>query len=76
TMAAMGQASYASMLVAAVAARVLADSMWVFAGRARGRRLLHALVRFSLSLDTTLRIARTVVEKHGAPLLVLATFLP
>lgn len=46
TMAAMGQASYASMLVAAVAATVLADSMWFFAGRARGRRLLNALVRF------------------------------
>ncbi|WP_370544548.1 DedA family protein, partial [Burkholderia pseudomallei] len=72
TMAAMGQASYASMLVAAVAATVLADSMWFFAGRARGRRLLNALVRFSLSLDTTLRIARKVFEKHGAPLLVLA----
>ncbi|SMG00053.1 Rhodanese-related sulfurtransferase [Burkholderia singularis] len=76
TMAAMGQASYASMLCAAVGATVLADSLWFFAGRARGRRLLNSLVRFSLSLDTTLRVARKVFEKHGAPLLVLAKFLP
>lgn len=76
TMAAMGQASYAGMLCAAIGATMLADSLWFFAGRLRGRRLLNGLVRFSLSLDTTVRIARNVFERYGAPLLVLAKFLP
>ncbi|MBN3817000.1 cytochrome P460 [Paraburkholderia sp. Se-20369] len=76
TMAAMGQASYASMFVAAVGATMIADSLWFFMGRTRGRRLINALVRFSLSLDTTLRFARNLFERHGAPLLVLAKFLP
>ncbi len=76
TMAAMGQASYASMFVAAIGATLLADSLWFAAGRLRGRRLLNGLVRFSLSLDTTLRIARKVFERYGAPILILAKFLP
>ncbi|MGE8474195.1 MAG: DedA family protein, partial [Paraburkholderia hospita] len=76
TMAAMGQVSYAGVFCAAVGATLLADSMWFFVGRVRGRRLLNGLVRFSLSLDTTLRTARGVFERHGAPILTLAKFLP
>lgn len=76
TMAAMGQASYGSMFCAAVGATMIADSLWFFMGRTRGRRLINGLVRFSLSLDTAVRIARNVFERHGAPLLVLAKFLP
>ena len=76
TMAAMGQVSYAAVFCAAVCATLLADSLWFFVGRVRGRRLLNGLVRFSLSLDTTLRMARGVFERHGAPILTLAKFLP
>ncbi|WP_186173008.1 VTT domain-containing protein [Burkholderia gladioli] len=76
TMAAMGQASYASMFAAAIGATLLADSLWFSAGRLRGRRFLNGLVRYSLSLDTTLRIARKVFERYGAPILVIAKFLP
>jgi len=76
TMAAMGQVSYASVFCAAVVATLLADSLWFFVGRVRGRRLLNGLVRFSLSLDTSLRVARGVFERHGAPILMLAKFIP
>lgn len=76
TMAAMGQASYPGMFGAAIGATMLADSLWFCAGRARGRRFLNSLVRYSLSLDTTLRVARNVFERYGAPLLVLSKFLP
>jgi membrane protein DedA with SNARE-associated domain/rhodanese-related sulfurtransferase len=76
TMAAMGQTSYASVICAAVAATLIADSLWFFTGRAYGRRLLNYLVRFSLSLDTTVRLARNTYERHGAPILTLAKFLP
>lgn len=76
TMAAMGKGSLPSAFGAAVAATLLADSLWFFMGRARGRRLLSSLVRFSLSLDTTVRVTRNVFERFGAPILMVAKFLP
>jgi membrane protein DedA with SNARE-associated domain/rhodanese-related sulfurtransferase len=76
TMAAGGEASYVHLLAAAVAATLLADSLWFTAGRLRGRRLLNGLVRFSLSLDTTIRVARNVFERYGAPILSVAKFVP
>lgn len=76
TMAADGEVSYAHLLAAAVFATLLADSLWFTAGRKRGRRLLNGLVRFSLSLDTTIRVARNVFERHGAPILSVAKFVP
>ncbi|CAB3785415.1 VTT domain-containing protein [Paraburkholderia fynbosensis] len=76
TMAAMGQTSYVNVVFAAVAATLIADSLWFFTGRAYGRRLLNYLVRFSLSLDTTVRVARNTYERYGAPILTVAKFLP
>lgn len=76
TMAADGEVSYVHLLVAAVVATLLADSLWFTAGRKRGRRLLNGLVRFSLSLDTTIRLARNVFERYGAPILSVAKFVP
>ncbi|MBB3258555.1 membrane protein DedA with SNARE-associated domain/rhodanese-related sulfurtransferase [Paraburkholderia bannensis] len=76
TMAAGGEASYGNLLLAAVVATLFADSLWFSAGRLRGRRLLNGLVRFSLSLDTTIRVARNVFERHGAPILAVAKFVP
>ena len=76
TMAAVGQASYLYMICAAVGATLIADSLWFFTGRAYGRRLLNYLVRFSLSLDTTVRVARNTYERYGAPILTVAKFLP
>ncbi|MFX1675256.1 VTT domain-containing protein [Paraburkholderia sp. A2WS-5] len=76
TMAAGQEASYASLLLAAVVATLFADTLWFTAGRMRGRRLLNSLVRFSLSLDTTIRVARNVFERHGAPILAVAKFVP
>lgn len=76
TMAADGEVSYVHLLAAAVVATLLADSLWFTAGRMRGRRLLNGLVRFSLSLDTTIRLARNVFERYGAPILSVAKFVP
>ncbi|HTH61333.1 MAG TPA: VTT domain-containing protein [Paraburkholderia sp.] len=76
TMASMGEASYAHLLLAAVGATLIADSLWFAAGRLRGRRLLNGLVRYSLSIDTTIRVAHKVLERHGAPILSVAKFVP
>jgi rhodanese-related sulfurtransferase len=37
---------------------------------------LNYLVRFSLSLDTTVRVTRNTYERYGAPILTVAKFLP
>jgi membrane protein DedA with SNARE-associated domain/rhodanese-related sulfurtransferase len=76
TMAAEGEVSWLHLLMAAVVATLLADSLWFAAGRTHGRRLLNGLVRFSLSLDTSVRLARNVFERHGAPILSVAKFVP
>ncbi|WP_233868568.1 VTT domain-containing protein [Paraburkholderia adhaesiva] len=76
TMAADGEVSWLHLLIAAVIATLLADSLWFAAGRMHGRRLLNGLVRFSLSLDTSVRVARNVFERHGAPILSVTKFVP
>src|ERR1700733_6925012 len=76
TLVAAGLASFWHMLAAAVIAVVIADSLWFAAGRLYGRRFLTSLVRFSLSLDTTLRTARHWFERFGVPLLALSKFVP
>ncbi len=64
------------MLLAAVLAVLIADSLWFTAGRLYGRQFLNSLVRFSLSIDSTLRTARTWFERFGVPLLALSKFVP
>lgn len=76
TMAAVGDASLSHMLAAAVCAVLLADTVWFIAGRRHGRKVLNSIVRFSLSLDTTVRVARQSFEKFGAPLLAVSKFVP
>jgi len=76
TMCAVGEVSYPGVFAAAVCATLLADVLWFATGRLRGRRMLNALVRFSLSLDATVRIARNIFERHGAPILAISKFIP
>lgn len=76
TMIAAGEASFASMLAAAMTATLMADSLWFATGRLRGRRMLNRLVRFSLSLDAAVRVARGRFERFGAPLLAVSKFVP
>lgn len=76
TMAAVGDGSFAHMLIAAVSAVLIADTLWFVAGRRHGRRVLNRIVRFSLSLDTTVRVARSAFERFGAPLLAISKFVP
>ncbi|MDR5812424.1 MULTISPECIES: DedA family protein/thiosulfate sulfurtransferase GlpE [unclassified Caballeronia] len=76
TLVASGAASFWQMLLAAVLAVLIADSLWFAAGRLYGRRFLNSLVRFSLSIDSTLRTARRWFERFGVPLLALSKFVP
>jgi membrane protein DedA with SNARE-associated domain/rhodanese-related sulfurtransferase len=76
TLVAAGIASFWHMLSAAVLAVIIADMLWFSAGRLYGRRFLNSLVRFSLSIDTTLRTARHWFERFGVPLLAVSKFVP
>jgi membrane protein DedA with SNARE-associated domain/rhodanese-related sulfurtransferase len=76
TFVAQGTVPFWQMLLAAVLAVLMADSLWFAAGRLYGRRFLTSLVRFSLSIDSTIRTARNWFERFGVPLLALSKFVP
>lgn len=63
-------------LLAAFIASMLADHLWFLAGRRYGRRLLAVVCRISLSPDTCVRKTDDLVTRHGAPLLLVAKFIP
>ena len=64
------------VLLAGFVACLLADHAWYVAGRARGRVLLAGICRLSLSPDTCVRRTDDLIARHGAPLLLLAKFIP
>jgi membrane protein DedA with SNARE-associated domain/rhodanese-related sulfurtransferase len=73
---AAGLVSFGSVFAAAVAAVLISDGLWFVLGRHYGRRLLTRLVRVSLSLDSGIRKAHAWFERYGAPLLLVAKFVP
>lgn len=64
------------VLLAGFSAALLADHMWFVVGRRHGRRILAVVCRMSLSPDTCVRKADDLVARHGAPLLLVAKFVP
>lgn len=64
------------VLLAAFAACLIADHAWFLMGRRLGRRLLAGVCRLSLSPDTCVRKTDDLIMRHGAPLLLVAKFIP
>jgi len=64
------------LLAAAVFACLIADNVWFALGRAHGRKILGTVCRLSLSPDTCVRQTDDLVKRHGAPLLLVAKFIP
>lgn len=64
------------VLLVAVAASLIADSVWYALGRARGNRILKTLCRISLSPDSCVRQTESVFERWGLPSLLVAKFIP
>ena len=65
-----------SVLLAALFACLVADHFWFLTGRRYGRRLLAGVCRLSLSPDTCVRKTDDLISRHGAPLLLVAKFIP
>ncbi len=66
----------AAVLLAALLACLLADHFWFLTGRRYGRRLLSGICRLSLSPDSCVSRTDGLIARHGAPLLLVAKFIP
>ena len=76
SMVASGRLSFAHVLLAAVCAALLGDSVWFSAGRIFGRRLVAALSRRSYAVDTGMRTTGELFERHGPPIVAVSKFVP
>jgi len=68
--------SMPQVLAAAVAASLVADLAWFFAGARFGRPVLRTLCRISLSPDSCVRQTESIYARWGAPSLLVAKFVP
>ena len=75
-LAARGQFNVVALLGTAVAACLIADSVWYGIGRATGRRVLRVLCRISLSPDSCVRQTESVFTRFGPASLMVAKFVP
>jgi len=74
--AADGELSVFSILVVAIPAAMISDSIWYFAGRTYGYRVLKLLYRFSPSVDSHVRQTEAYFERWGSLALLVAKFIP
>jgi membrane protein DedA with SNARE-associated domain len=65
-----------NVLLVAVAASLIADTVWFLLGRRQGHRILRVLCRISLSPDSCVRQTESVFERWGNPSLLVAKFIP
>jgi membrane protein DedA with SNARE-associated domain/rhodanese-related sulfurtransferase len=73
---AAGQLSALSVTLAALAAALIANSLWYGAGRRYGQGVLRLLCRVSLSPDTCVRMTQTIFLRWGLASMVFSKFVP
>ena len=71
-----GQMSSTHVLLWAVIASLVADSIWFALGRRYGYRILRLLCRISLSPDSCVRDTEANFERWGMKSLLVAKFIP
>lgn len=71
-----GQMDLAPLVTAALAASLLADTVWFFLGRWQGHRVLRTVCRLSLSPDSCVRGTEDLFERAGMRSLAYAKFIP
>ena len=74
--AATGQLAPASILGVTLAASLLGDLPWYFAGRRYGYRILNILCRISIEPDSCVKQTEDIFERWGAPSLLFAKYVP
>jgi len=75
-MSAAARLSGLGVFAIAVAASVIADILWYWAGRRYGYRVLKLLCRVSLSPDTCVRQTEGIFERYGFFSVVVSKFVP
>jgi membrane protein DedA with SNARE-associated domain len=73
---AAGKVSLPAVLAVSVAASLAADLIWYLLGRLYGARVLQALGKISLRLDSCARRAEELFRRHGARALLSSKFVP
>ena len=73
---ARGGGDISAVLAVAVAASLIADLIWYFAGVRFGRRVLRLMCRLSLSPDSCVRQSESIFERGGPASLLVAKFVP
>jgi membrane protein DedA with SNARE-associated domain/rhodanese-related sulfurtransferase len=68
--------SVSAVLAVAVAASLIADLIWYFAGVRIGRRVLRLMCRLSLSPDSCVRQSENIFDRWGPASLMVAKFVP
>lgn len=71
-----GALPWPELLPAALTGALLGDGLWYLAGQRYGRHVMALLCRLSLSPDSCVRRTRTQFERWGAPMLLIAKFVP
>jgi len=74
--AASGRMSAPALYALAVAACLIADSTWYYAGRTYGGRVMRLLCRISLSADSCVSQTQNAFERWGTKALLVAKFVP
>lgn len=75
-LAASARLSGLGVFAISVAASVIADLLWYWAGRRYGYRVLKFLCRVSLSPDTCVRQTEGIFERYGFFSVVVSKFVP
>lgn len=70
------QASLIGLLAAAIAANLIGDGLWFWAGRRYGYQVLKLLCRISMSPDSCVRQSEAFIGRWGGSSLIAAKFLP
>jgi membrane protein DedA with SNARE-associated domain len=63
-------------LACCLAGSLIADSVWFYFGRRRGKSVLRFLCRVSLSPDSCVRQTENAFHKYGVKTLLIAKFIP
>lgn len=71
-----GVVAWLPMAAAALAANLLGDTPWFFAGRRYGHRVMRLLCRVSLSPDSCVRQSENFILRWGGSALIAAKFVP
>jgi membrane protein DedA with SNARE-associated domain/rhodanese-related sulfurtransferase len=75
-LASRGGASLQSLLAVAVAASLIADIAWFYAGHRFGSKVLKTICRLSMSPDSCVRQTESIFARFGVASLAVAKFIP